>query len=231
MHRQDVFTSDYFAQQPIIQSIRIAILDTQQTQYDSVFVSSVFSQPGSFVVQLESSTGHLLTFVYTGSLWIHARSSTAFGFLKLRQAPEETFKYLNTHWTLSQHCYTLPKKRKGIHTLYVQGWKLPQAEILQLRTGGEIETNQTVESNSVVLNLGRSVTATTGYYQAPENTQYYIGSVNGYSKSKLQLKSSDSTIEIEGPSPVSDNISDSIYVLRINTKKGFPVCPQWSDSY
>lgn len=231
MHRQKIFQSDSFSlsefpQQQIIESIRVAVLnDSSNSLSDSsLYVSSVYSNKGQFALELSSAARYLLTFVYTGSLWLPSRSNDAFGFLKLRHTPDRYFKYLNKHWKLSKNCYTKPIVRKGLQSLYVEGIKLPQEDILQLRTGGQMQTAYTIASDSVVLNIGRSEQQTDGYYQTPQNTEYYITSVNGYSVSKLTIASSDSTIVIDGPLPVSDDV----YVLYVKSLKGFPICPDWS---
>lgn len=229
MYRQKIFQSDSFSysdfpEQSIIQSIRVAVLDTTVTK---VYVSAVFSQPGQFTLQLSSDIGHLLTFSYSGSLWLKSRSDLAFGFLKLKQAPFEFFKYLDKEWKLNKNCYTTPIRRTGLHTLCVQGMNLPQSQVLQLRTGGEIQVQHTTTSNSTIINIGRSMQYTQGYYQPPKSTQYYIRTVNGSSVQELNIYSSDSTILIKGPF----SLSESIYVLYIKTLKGFPVCSQWSDSF
>ena len=224
MHRQEVFTSNYFSEQPIIESIRLALL--QSDSISNVFVSGIYSQPGKFAVQLNSNKRHLLTFTYEGSLWIPARSSAAFGFLKLKKVPEQSFKYVNQHWDLHSNCYTTPIRRLGLQSLCVNSIPLPASDVLQLRTGGEIEVQYETVSDSVIVNIGRAAQQTQGYYQLPQNTQYYIRSVNGRAVSKLWIKSSDSTIGIEGPVPVSDDV----YALYIKTTGGFPTCPQWSDS-
>ena len=224
MHRQEVFIQNYFSEQSVIESVRVALL--QSDSVSGVFVSGIYSQPGKFAVQLNSNKKHLLTFTYDGSLWIPARSEVAFGFLKLKAVPQQSFKYVNKKWYLHSNCYTTPIHRTGLQSLCVNSRKLPTSDVLQLRTGGEIEVQYETVSDSVIVNIGRSTQQTQGYYQLPQNTQYYIGSVNGRAVSKLWIKSSDSTIGIEGPVPVSDDVC----ALYVKTTGGFPTCPQWSDS-
>ena len=216
------FTAAVPFSQGLIKDIKIALKNSDKQPY----VSKISCGNASLQIVLNTISGYLGTFIYSGNPWITLDNDNVFGFVQLAVQPTKTFSYTGI-WRLHRGCYTFGSQLRGLQSVSANGLSLVPSRILDVQLAGDLTIRQATEPFKV--NIGRDLQPHQQYTTQMSAQQPYITQVNVLPTSELILNSSNSSIEVQAPIQVQNS---DVYVMYINTLQGFPRCSQWeSDSF
>lgn len=198
------FSSNIPFEVGLIQDIKIVV----KKQVEEIFVTSIATSQKSFILHISSQSQYLGAFEYKDNLWITLNNQNIFGFVLLNHVPIKKQSY-SGKWYLYKQCVTYTTQLRTPDSIYINSDSITDIDILNLNILGNLQYS--IDGNTVI--ISRSEDALTNYYDINIEQASYITKVNNVQCKYLNIISSDSSIQISGPTKLSNNS----YYLFINT--------------
>lgn len=194
----------------------ISYLSVYTPQNYAVYVTSVSSGPGTFILSLADQSGkYSCVFKYSNNIIIKSQSSTGmFGILEMTTKPVQTFSYTGK-WKLCKRAVQVNKPNYSYSNITVNNKQYTLSGSLNIQFNGYIK-----KQNNYII---RDASDKTIFSSTPAKTTYTtVNKINNVSVQNLNIVSKSQTIQISPIIKPCDNYA----VLYINTTENFPVCEQ-----